>query len=884
MGEVYRARDARLGRDVALKTLPEGFTRDPERRRRFEREARLLASLNHPNIAVLHGLEETGEILCLVMELVEGATLRERLANGPLRVSEALAVARQIAEGLEAAHERGVLHRDLKPGNVMVTPEGRVKLLDFGLAKAFGAEESEAAVSARPTAMADTTEAGVTLGTAPYMSPEQARGEALDRRTDVWAFGCVLYEMLSGRRAFPGPTYAEAVAAVLDREPDWKVLPPATPPSLRRLLRRTLEKERAGRLHDIGDARLEIEEAQLESTSGAGAATAALPRRRQRWLWVGGVLAAAAAVGFAVALALRSAPEAASDVRRLTLVPPAGVTPMSSVTSLQHLAVSPDGRRVAFVGRDAARAVKLYIQTIDDIEAQPVPGTEEAWTPFFSPDGRWLAFSQGGQLRKLRLDRDEGAVAIAAIPKRGSVRGASWGPDGTIVFSPGHLEGLWRVNAEGGEPRRLTTPDADEAWSSHRWPQVLPDGRHVIFTVWGGVGNWRRNQIGLLSLETAEWRVLLEGAGYARYSPTGHLVYGRLGALFAAPFDPARSETAGTAVSVLDDVQMDVYSHYYAAFDISASGSLAFVPGFPQPVVRSLLWVDREGRARPLSGARRVSYEPRLSPDGRQLVAQIESEAAVIDLWRFDVERDSWGRLTFDGSDTLEAAALWSPDGRALIFAAEGTFLRVAADGSAPAEPLSEPLGNAYPAAWSPDGRALVFEVQRRDTMWDIGVLDLATRETRWLLSAEYTECGPDLSPDGRFMAYTSNESGRYEIYVRRFDGPGAEKHLVSTDGGMQARWSRDGRELFYRGLGDRPKLMAVAVEPGGSFRASVPRPLFDDRFAERTSWLRAEYDVAPDGRSFVFVEEPPEAAGPTRLVLVRDWASELRAKLRAAG
>jgi len=883
MGEVYRARDTRLGRDVALKILPDDVAHDPERRRRFEREARVLAALNDPGIAALFGLEEADGVLCLVMELVEGPTLAERLNVGPLRLSEALGLARQMADALAAAHERGILHRDLKPANVKITPEGRVKLLDFGLAKVLQAEDSGAAASEEPTAAADTTGLGVAVGTAPYMSPEQARGEVVDRRTDVWAFGCVLYEMLSGRRAFPGPSRSEAIAAVLEHEPTWEALPAATPPSIRKLLQRSLEKDRGRRLHDMGDARLEIEEAQIELSSGASAAAApAAPRRRTHWLWAGGLMAAAIG-GLLVWLVLRALPSGPSTARRLTFAPPPGVKLMGPLFSFQHLAVSPRGDRVAFSGAVEGEGRRLYLQSIDDIEAHAVSGTEGASNPFFSPDGRWLGFAQSGKLKKVLLEGGA-PVTITDVPEEGSLRGASWGPDGTIVFSPGPSAGLWRVMADGGTPRAITTPAENEGEVSHRWPQILPGGKDVIFAISSPSLIASDARIGILSLETGKWRVVVEGSGYARYSSTGYLVYARLGALLAVPFDPVRLAVVGSTVPVLDDVQMNIEGHFYADFDISDSGALVYVPGFPRPVARSLLWVDRQAHATPVTDLRLAYDHPRLSPDGRRLAAIVEGEPGSWDLRVLDLARESWTLLTA-AANSSPGFAEWSPDGRWLAFvsAAAGIqqLMKMPADGSASPERLSGSLSSGNLSAWSPDGRNLVLSTMNRGRWWDIGIKPLDGGEPRWLLAGPGTECCAALSPDGRFMAYVSTESGAYEVYVRPFLGAG-EKHPISAGGGMEPRWSRDGRELFYRGGGDRPKLMAVAIETRGGFRAGKPRPLFDDTFAGRVAYNEADYDVAPDGR-FLFVEQPKTAPAPTRLILIPGWGSELKAKLGAA-
>ena len=868
MGEVYSARDTRLDRDVALKVLPDDLAQDPERRRRFEREARALAALSHPGIAVLHGLEEAEGVLYLVMELVEGPTLAERLKAGPLRLSEALGLAQQTADALEAAHEGGILHRDLKPQNIKVTPEGRVKLLDFGLAKVM-AEHSREVLSEKPTVTADATGLGVVMGTAPYMSPEQARGEAVDRRTDVWAFGCVLYELLSARRAFPGPSRSDALAAVLEREPDWEALPPSTPPSIRKLLRRSLEKDKARRLHDIGDARLEIEEAQVELSSGAGpAAVSGAHRRPTALLWAGGLLAAAMG-GLVTWIVLRALPSGATATR-LTFVPPPGVGLMDEASPYQHLAVSPRGDRVAFIGWDGNEpSLNVYVQALDDLEGRAVAGTDHVSNPFFSPDGHWLGFADRGKLKKVLL---EGGAPITIADVPGWLRGASWGSDGTIVYSADpHPPGLWRVAADGGIPQAIAIQESSGV--GYRWPQLLPGGRELLVTMYSG----GHASIGILSLETGKKRVVVEGAGYARYSATGHLVYGRLGALLAVPFDAERLEVTGPAVPVLDDVRMAIDG--YADFDISASGSLAYVPGFRRPVNRSLLWVDRQGHATPIND-RRLPYDhARLSPDGRRIVARVETEPGSGALWILDRLQDAWAPVA-SVAQTNPRSPEWSPDGGWIAFVSNAggkrPLRRVLADGSAPAEDLLGSPTTDSGFAWLRDGRVLVR------TATGLEIVSVEKGEPLVVRAPPDVDCCAALSPDGRFLAYVSSESQFYEVYVRPFPGLG-EKVRLSMRGAGQPRWSRDGRELFYRQeTSDRPKLMAVAVETRGGFRAGTPRPLFDDTFAGRAPWDEAGYDVAQDGR-FLFLEEPKAPRGPSRLVLIPAWGSELKTRLRAA-
>jgi serine/threonine-protein kinase len=742
MGVVYRARDTRLGRDVALKVLPEDLARSVERRARFERESRLLATLNHSGIAGIHDVLEDAGTPILVMELVEGETLDERLRRGPLPLRQALEVGRQMAEALEAAHEKGVIHRDLKPSNVMLTPEGKAKLLDFGLAKALetGSGEAKGEIFSSVetlTSPAKATGMGAVLGTAPYMSPEQARGEGLDKRTDVWAFGCVLFELLTGHRAFPGATRTEAIAAVLEREPIWSALPQGAPAAVQALLRRCLRKDKAERLRDIGDAQIELKEALEELSSGTtsppagaaatrGARSAAPP---YAWpLWIGGLLIVGLVAGLGgwVIRSWLAAPS--TPAARLTFSPPVDVKLLTIDDSYQHLAAAPDGKRVAFLG-SSARGVSVYLREVGEIEAKLVPDGENARSPFFSPDGRWLGFAQGSRLMKVPLGGGS-PVPVCDIPgeagspgEAGRVRGASWGSEGTIVFSPAPNLGLWRVPAEGGTPRPLTTPNAQKSEMSHRWPHVLPGGRSALFTIW--TSQFARDaRIGVVSLETGEYRVILEGTGFARYFSTGHILYAKLGLVLAVPFDIKRLAVTGPPVTVLNDVQMALDGHFYADLDVSDSGALVFVPGAPRLVERSLFWVDRQGRAEPVTSTRRAWNQPRLSPNGRRLALTVGSDLSDpenTDIWLLDLERDTSDRITSGGGDY---AAVWSPDGARVAFVASTASGRrlttVAADGDRSPEPVGETAHDVSVLdEWSRDGHLLVFSQQnpgRRST------------------------------------------------------------------------------------------------------------------------------------------------------------------------
>ncbi len=858
MGEVYRARDTKLGREVALKLLPEFLARDEEKLARLEREAHLLASLNHPNIATLHGLEESEGLRFLVMELVPGETLAERLARGRLGLEESLSILRQIGEALEAAHDKGIIHRDLKPANVKVTSDGKVKLLDFGLAKAIAEEKSPADLSQSPTLTREGTEHGVILGTASYMSPEQARGQALDRKTDIWSFGCVLYEVLTGRKAFPGETVSDIIASLLARDPDWNALPERTPLKIRDLLRRCLRKEPHRRLRDIGDARIEIEESLAEPV---GITVAARPMRVLPW-----VLVAAALVAVAVWGLLHFGRAAPRVVSRFDLSLP----PEEALTHLNDpvVAWSPDGTRLVYAG---GRPTKLYVRRIDQMESTAIPGTERA-SAFFSPDGEWLGFyGAGGLLKKVQLATGS-VITLCDAP---NAWGASWGEDDTILFSPTPTSGLFRVPASGGVASAATTPEASEGEISHRWPEFLPGAKAALFTIWTSSSETTR--IAVLSLETGQHRVLIEGASFARYSSTGHIVYAREGQLVAAPFDLEGLQVTGLSVPLFLEVRT-LSAFGTAHFTLSRHGSLAYVPASGPPE-KTLLWVDRNGWIRPLTETKRAYDYPRLSPDGKRLAVTITDERAHV--WVYDLERDALTRLSApDGQ-----LPIWTPDGERVTFRSGAETFQIvwqAADGSSTPEKLTS-LASAYfePNSWSPDGEWLAFADTHPKTGNDIWLLPLeGERQARPFLQTPASEMGGVFSPDGRWIAYESNESGRVEVYVQPFPGPGG-KWQVSTEGGRQAVWARNGREIFYRS-GD--KMMAVEVETEPSLSLSKPEILFEGRYEGAAGWAGyANYDVTPDGQRFLMIRSEEEPA-PTRIHVVLNWAEELKAKVPSGG
>ena len=856
MGEVYRARDTQLNREVALKILPDEFADDADHLARFRREAQVLAALNHPNIATLYGLEESAGVRALVMEMVEGPTLADLLARDSggqaqqegLPVDEALEIARQSANALEAAHEQGIIHRDFKPANIKVRSDGSVKVLDFGLAKALDTPGASSAADDIPTITSPAvTRAGVILGTAAYMSPEQAKGRPVDKRADIWAFGVVLYEILTGLRPFAGETVSETLAEVMKSAPAWEALPPTVPLHVRQLLHRCLEKDPRRRIRDIGDARLLLEGAFETGTPGAGYAAPVARHAlwRRLWPWVGGAVAGSLVAG-AVMLGVRSVPGEDRFVRFTVSLPLTDQFPVDTGLPVA-VAVSPAGDRVVFATRRDG-VERLYSRLLDELEPRPIPGTEGGVGPFFSPDGEWLGFYAERSLKKLAL---AGGTPITICPAV-NVTGASWSVSGRIIYSAWSSP-LMAVSADGGTPEPVMRLNESEGETAHGFPNVLPDGKVALFA--------SRGRVEVVDLSTKERRVVAEGNN-PFYVNTGHLVFARGQTIFAAPFDLARRTTTGPPVQLLDGVQAAPAKTNFAVAPI---GTLAYLPT-PVEVAGTLAWGDREGRWRPVTGERRNFWHPRLSPDGSRVAVGVRREAGQEEVWVYDVNRGTGARLL----NPPATRAVWTPDGTRLTFQRGGHLYTVSAAGKDDPKLMLEEAGSVlFPLGWSRTSGVLAYSAVRGDSNRNVWMLP-PTGRTAPFLNTVLDERSATFSPDGRWVVYALREQGVPEqVYIQPSSGSG-ERVMVSSDGGMQPVWSPTGLEIFYRSL-DGSRLLTVDVRTEPSLLLGTPKVAIETRFMPMSAGFYSDYDVSLDGREFLMLKMDDVAAAPQLHVIVKE-------------
>jgi Tol biopolymer transport system component len=866
MGEVYLARDPKIGRDVAIKVLPAQFSADAERLARFEQEACAAGALNHPNVLAVHDVGQHGGAPFVVSELLEGETLREKLRGAPLSQRKAVDYASQIARGLAAAHERGIVHRDLKPENIFITSDGRAKILDFGLAKLtqWDGRQSQTEI---PTRRVDT-DPGAVMGTVGYMAPEQVRGRIVDHRADIFSFGAVLYEMLTGRRAFRGESAADTLSAVLREDP------PAlsesnrnVSPGLERLVLHCLEKDPAARFHSASDLAF-----ALESLSGATAVsgeqatpTHALTGRsvRRRELIAWGVAGAAllAALLALVLPSLRSAPQEAPAAAARFLIAPPGKGQVIGAPL-----ISPDGRRVVLVVRDTAGRQSLWLRPLDSLDAQQLAGTEAGDQPFWSPDGRSIGFIAAGKLKRLDVSGGPTQTLSDAVGV-----GGAWNRDGVIVFSRSPTEGLYRIPAAGGTPEPLTTLDKSRNEYVHAWPHFLPDGRHFLYVV--GASPREKSAIFLGSLDSKQPRLLLNVESSVAYVPPGYLLYALEGTLVARPFDADRLELTGEAVPVVKQIG-NTMGNARAHFSVSETGTLLYRTN-PAAADTQLVWFDRAGKQLDTVGAAGHYSDIRLSPDGKSLAfRRLDTENGASDIWLMELARGTPSRLTFDPAD--DGDAVWSPDGSRVVFSSmrEGlpNLYQKLSSGAGGEELLLKTEDAKWATDWAPDGRHVLYAAQGRQNS-DLWVLPLfGERRPEPFARTDFSEGGGRFSPDGRWIAYTSNESGRFEVYVQSFPATGG-KWQVSSGGGGSPRWRRDGRELFY--LSADGKLMAVEVDGGAdTFEAGVPMPLFEPRVVSISG--DSPYDVAADGRRFL-IKVPVEENAPAPVTVVLNWTADLK-------
>lgn len=868
MGEVYRAHDTRLGRDVAIKVLPAHVSGDPALRERFEREARTVAALNHPHICTLHDVGHQDGIDFLVMEYLDGETLAQRLTRGPVPLGQALTIGIEIADALDKAHRAGIIHRDLKPGNIVLTKSGP-KLLDFGLAKVTPAALAASGLSMAPTGVTPVTAQGTILGTLQYMAPEQLEGQDADARTDIFAFGCVLYEMLTGRRAFDGKTQASLVAAILERDPPTAAsLQPAMPRALDRLVRKCLAKEPEKRWQAAGDVCDELRWISEEGSDVPPKTLVPPESKRRRWIapaLAGFVLAVVVAVIVAIAF-LRPTPATVTPVR-FTVGPPDKGT-LSQFNS--SLAVSPDGKKLAFIATVPPSPPQLWIRALDSPTAQPLPGTENALQPFWSPDSRYVGFFAGTALKKIDAGGGPPQTLVVNACSPCVPYGATWSRNGVILFAVATVATgttISRVPATGGTASTVTRLDASHQEVAHTWPSFLPDGTHFTYFVLAP-GN---NAIVAGLLDSSERKVVLKNAtSNAVFASPGYVLFVRQGTLMAQPLDIGQLQLTGEAIPIAENVQYSA-NNGGTVFDTSQNGVLAYRAGGASTPLE-LVWVDRKGAEQPVAAPSHEYYAPRISPDGRRIAISL-GVVPDTQIWLYDLVRDTLTRLTFDGAANI--GALWTPDGQRIAYKGTGNNLYwQPADGSDAAELLTttQLSRNNIPASWTPDGQTLAF-TQDTSTR-NIWLLSLADRKPHMFAQTPSYETAPRFSPDGHWIAYDSRESGRDEIYVRPYPGPGG-KWQISTEGGTEVVWNRNGHELFYR---SGTKMLAVEINTVPTFSPGKPVQLFEGSYVP-TPLSFANYDVSPDGQRFLMLKNIQQSQAPAQINVVLNWVDELKRK-----
>jgi Tol biopolymer transport system component/predicted Ser/Thr protein kinase len=887
MGEVYRARDTRLDRTVAVKILPAHLSSDATFRQRFEQEAKAISSLNHPHICALYDVGHQDGTEFLVMEYLEGETLAKSLEKGPLPLAQVLKYGAELADALDKAHRQGLVHRDLKPSNIMVTKSG-AKLLDFGLAKAAPPLASGATLTAGVTRTTPVTQQGTIVGTFQYMSPEQVEAKELDARSDIFSFGAVLYEMVTGQRAFRGKSQLSVASAILEKDPEpISTLQPLTPPSLDHAIRRCLAKDPEDRWQTARDLLLELKWiAEGGSQADAVAPIDSQRKLRERLALSAVVVLALAAAALAIGFIMR----APNPSEPISLSAEVGAdAPLYTEWGASAI-LSPDGRRMAFIATDSDQKRRIYVRSLDQLQASALSGTENARDHFCSPDGQWLGFFADGKLKKISV-QGGAAVTLCDAP---TGHGGSWTEGGSIVFAPTIRSPLYKVSSAGGIAEPLTTLSQQAGEITQRWPQVLPGGKAVLFTSNTHGGNYEDADIVAYSISSGQRKTILHKGFYPRYLPSGHLLYMHEGTIFAAIFDLKRLEVTGQPVPIVEGV-VTAPGNGGAQFSFSDSGNLVYVPGRRSSQNLGLYWMNGEGKFTPLRGALGDYYNLAFSPDGNRIALEI-ADGKRTDIWVYEWARDTLTRLTFGGQSNVDP--VWTPDGQRIVFTTvengdQFDLYWKRADGAGEAQRLTQSRSTKYAGSWSLDGKVLAFEQRNPDTFWGILTLNVdgdeksgwKVGEARPFLNGPFNERAPAFSPDGRWLAYRSDESGTPEVYVQPFPGP-ARKWQISTGGGCNPKWSRNGKELYYRtptftGGQDVKVMVAPYSISGDSFRAEKPRAWSPGQFSIRGSEYSG-YALHPDGKRVAVLRAPEAGASQAvnKVTFLFNFFDELRRKV----